>query len=542
MEFTNRFPEWENKGVEPSAELKQNGWQGGYKPAAPTFNWFWALTMDGMNEVQKNLTDISGNMDLLENKLTNNLERMLVQQDVECFQGYKAVPCADDGNEINGNFYAGIASDNGIDIGYIEGRSIQNGSPTMNNPVAIKSFGDEAVNFYTHGFQLYDASAVNTVTIGGATVTNNGDGSFTVSGSGTLTQEFAYYKTYTHEETVKLLSVGEIKFAAVEEEVYPKALAQFVQNGINKFALRAETVETSAMITQEMLDDPTSRLTIGFYGYNGETEIKRGTVKPMLYQHGEGIWEPFTSLGEEQVPFSAPLRSLPNGVCDTYRNGVVIRRVGCKVLNGSEEWSANGNSYYNAFLDKKNRFDMEKGAISCSHFIEKASTNSAASVTSGEVFEGFYTTGNKNVFFNYDNGSGGVAGFKTWLASNPVTVLYELETPVLETFEIPTLTSYNPNTYAGHDSGIEANLVVWHGLKGGKGGGTSIDLPVPIESGGTGATTIEGARQNLDVASANHTHTEDEIITTNNYVTSSVKMHFSINETGGLRITYDDGN
>ena len=65
--------------------------------------------------------------------------------------------------------YKGVASDYGAEIIKLEGKSEQ-GS--------------------TNGYQLFDASKLQTKTQGGATVTNNGDGSFTVSGSGNLNRQF----------------------------------------------------------------------------------------------------------------------------------------------------------------------------------------------------------------------------------------------------------------------------------------------------------------------------------------------------------------
>lgn len=41
MEFNNNAPKWNAKGVEPPDEMKDSGFQSGYKPPAPYFNWFW---------------------------------------------------------------------------------------------------------------------------------------------------------------------------------------------------------------------------------------------------------------------------------------------------------------------------------------------------------------------------------------------------------------------------------------------------------------------------------------------------------------------
>ena len=34
MNFTNKPPEWENEGTEPTEEIKKMGFQAGYKPPA----------------------------------------------------------------------------------------------------------------------------------------------------------------------------------------------------------------------------------------------------------------------------------------------------------------------------------------------------------------------------------------------------------------------------------------------------------------------------------------------------------------------------
>ena len=56
MDFNNQFPEWQNQGTEPSEELKTNGFQGGYKPPAGVFNWFWSKVMTAITEIQSKLS------------------------------------------------------------------------------------------------------------------------------------------------------------------------------------------------------------------------------------------------------------------------------------------------------------------------------------------------------------------------------------------------------------------------------------------------------------------------------------------------------
>ena len=83
----------------------------------------------------------------------------------------------------------------------------------------------------------------------------------------------------------------------------------------------------------------------------------------------------------------------------------------------------------------------------CTHFKE-TTTSVTGEVEVGEFLEGYYSTGNRNVFFNHDNGEGGVEGFKSYLsqqkqAGTPVIVEYELETEEIEPYTEEQQTAYN---------------------------------------------------------------------------------------------------
>lgn len=57
MAFTNKIPDWKNEGVEPSEELKTNGFQHGYKPPAGIFNWFWNKVSKCIKEIQEKIVE-----------------------------------------------------------------------------------------------------------------------------------------------------------------------------------------------------------------------------------------------------------------------------------------------------------------------------------------------------------------------------------------------------------------------------------------------------------------------------------------------------
>ena len=107
-------------------------------------------------------------------------------------------------------------------------------------------------------------------------------------------------------------------------------------------------------------------------------------------------------------------------------------------LDGTENWIALGINYYLTINDKKTRYELIKGKMLCTHFKE-TTTSVTGEVEVGEFFEGYYSTGNRNVFFNHDNGEGGVEGFKSYLsqqkqAGTPVILEYELAEEEIEPY------------------------------------------------------------------------------------------------------------
>lgn len=53
MEFEKKVPVWSAEGTEPPESLKKSGFQGGYRPPAPYFNWFWNRVGACLTELQE---------------------------------------------------------------------------------------------------------------------------------------------------------------------------------------------------------------------------------------------------------------------------------------------------------------------------------------------------------------------------------------------------------------------------------------------------------------------------------------------------------
>ena len=146
----------------------------------------------------------------------------------------------------------------------------------------------------TTGAQLFDASRIATTSVGGATVTNNGDGSFTISGSGNLSENFKVNYKYSHLDSIKILSnkagLINIKF---EKTTYPYCYMLFNADRYLGEVDNASSGATKFEITEEMLNNENFYIEIGFNGTINST-IVPGTIKPMLYQDGDGTYEPYT--------------------------------------------------------------------------------------------------------------------------------------------------------------------------------------------------------------------------------------------------------
>lgn len=168
--------------------------------------------------------------------------------------------------------YKGVASDYGAEILKIEGKSEQ---------------------VTTNGYQLFDASKLQTKTQGGATVTNNGDGSFTISGSGSLNDNCRLHKSISNIKASDYFKVGKLTFNA-DGITYPRVFFQLWEDGVENLFnidLNGKT-SGSVEITQDMLNRG-NKIEFGIVGSTNQP-IKAGTIKPMLYQDGDGTWEPFT--------------------------------------------------------------------------------------------------------------------------------------------------------------------------------------------------------------------------------------------------------
>lgn len=164
---------------------------------------------------------------------------------------------------------------------------------SLDAPLDRLELGGKTEQVQTTGAQLFDSKLFGTVSnTGGATVTNNGDGTFSVSGNGTLTKIFNVSHEYSKEQTLSMLKAGKLH-ARASANVFPYPSFVIFSNGQWTELNMDSTTEKTADITEEMLNSEDLKSRFRFFG-KIDNAIKSGTVKIMLYQDGNGDYEPYT--------------------------------------------------------------------------------------------------------------------------------------------------------------------------------------------------------------------------------------------------------
>ena len=162
------------------------------------------------------------------------------------------------------------------------------------------------------------------------------------------------------------------------------------------------------------------------------------------------------------LPIEGGLKSLSNGVDDTIEqrnDGVyLVQRVGKLVLNGSEEWVL-----INTQIDTKT-FYCQSPLRSINHYVicDKIKFIDANYLWTNDV-EGIGGNGVGKIHFRINRSrlsTQNVNGLKEWLQTNPLTVYYELKTPVETKLDIQILDLevYKDVTYVTTENAIQPAL------------------------------------------------------------------------------------
>lgn len=174
----------------------------------------------------------------------------------------------------------------------------------------------------------------------------------------------------------------------------------------------------------------------------GDNEVSNG-IYPIKFKTTVG-----SVVNEKKIELAEPLRSVMK-IADTldFSTMTVNRKIKKLVLNGTEDWktgtlsNSNFNSFYIDITDANIPTDTSKYA---NIIATKFYTGSV--VDQNYLYFGCVCLTNNTMQFTIESATAAdVSAFKTWLASNNITVFYELTTPVTEQISIYDEVVLEPN-------------------------------------------------------------------------------------------------
>lgn len=138
-----------------------------------------------------------------------------------------------------------------------------------------------------------------------------------------------------------------------------------------------------------------------------------------------------------------PLKSLPNGTCDTIEGNKLVQRVGKVVLDGNEDWKLQScnvkeNGILNIFFIIQDLIIKlkEKQFIICDKYIQQKTP--IADTTN----EGVLVNEEKRLYLRlFTSKATTVEEAKEYIKDNPFVVYYELATPIIHSLEIPSMST-----------------------------------------------------------------------------------------------------
>lgn len=357
----------------------------------------------------------------------------------------------------------------------------------------------------TTGAQLFDASLIPTTSEGGATVTNNGDGSFTISGEGQLTEPFGVnYEVLKANITLKPGAVS-LSRESVIRECKPYIYFQGIDSDggiVFNISNQGESYATRD-ITEEMI----GRVEMYRFGFSGaaNTVITPATFFPMVYQDGNGTYEPYTGGKPSPSPeypqeiqtisdFVVEVKSSMEADATPQTLNITIPEqgfYGIPVFNGGNYTDASGKQWICDEFDFANKkFIKRTGRVSCdgsadeqwrkndatenivrfyivlangeTGYSEKNLCNRFKNRPAGQVGNCFVS--NSRFYIDVEPSINNVELLRDYLNTHPLDVIYPLEMPVEynltdeQVEQYKKLRSYYGTTYIDNDAVPACNM------------------------------------------------------------------------------------
>lgn len=365
-------------------------------------------------------------------------------------------------------------------------------APSPDYPQVIKGVGgiaggsDFSTAVETQGRNLFDASKIATTTNSGVTVTNNGDGSFSVSGQSSESVVVVSYTTQ-HNDTKNILKAGTLKLGT-DKNTNPYFFFQVHNEDksiLKELHNSPSNAITSIEITESDLLDDTLKIWSGFYfSFNVLNPVTPGTIFPMVYQSGDSTYQPYHHTAIT-IPLTSPLFN-GDKICyvkpgESYVNAegetVTADRVlyGCYrenasvVFDGSEDevWFKSplrDDLFGINITDKVISYDESVGYIKCDKLMHINNNLSVSLMPDNSIKADVPASANTQTYVVISEAGNDISTFKTWLSTNPLTIVYRLAQPYFEPFSDQSifydLRTDDTLTYIYSNDPIEPNITV----------------------------------------------------------------------------------
>ena len=289
--------------------------------------------------------------------------------------------------------------------------------------------------------------------VNGVDITVNDDGSVTFNG--TASEESYVYINMDRNGGFEEIKSGCYTFSDINGD-YNSLFTQLVisKNGtnsfINVFSDKVKISEGSKMRT--------------LFVIRANKTFDNVTLYPQLEENNfKTPYEPYQESTYSYI-LDEPLRSLPNGVCDTidFETGVLTRRVGKVVLDGSESWKIyqekpeenkiNTISFicdYNGagIVDLDYHYNICDKFPSLNHYDHDLEGVFVKQINSIRISINRSRLSKKTV-----------AGFKEWLQVNPTTLYYKLGEPIIHQLDQNRIYSFKDTTHITSDNLIAPRI------------------------------------------------------------------------------------
>ena len=337
-------------------------------------------------------------------------------------------------------------------------------------PIPGLEIAGNSEQFSTTGAQLLDLSAVSK-SAGGAVI-NTADGGYQISGTGALTKAFS--ASYQLDYLKNHLKPGNLILKS--ELTMPKL---YIRIWDGSTVLAEMQGNSTKQITQEMLNNENVRVEAFLYGNTGST-ITPSTYHPMLYQDGDGTWEPYTGGRPSPSPdnpqeivstdvtavtvtggpyqsktaaiaLTEPLRGIGD-VRDRIicKDGVwgVERKIVPLILNGSETWyqfnTSGSKSFGTSDFDSLIKIGS---ALLCDRLSEDKADNVWNGVRDNIIAYSYSSTKYLRIFLN---STATLDTLKALLSEDPMHVIAGRKSPTWEPLPADAQSALNAlTTYKG---------------------------------------------------------------------------------------------